>query len=160
MRNEEIPESELQLVKNVLTGQFARGLEDPRTIAQYALIRARYGVHKYYYKTYLERLNQVTTAEISEAANKYIDPERLQFFVVGNEREVAGSLTPFAHNKSIEFYDIHARPVVKDDSDASGVSAEEIIGQYLDAIGGKEKVEEIRSYRSEERRVGKEREIR
>lgn len=146
MRNEEIPESELQLVKNVLTGQFARGLEDPRTIAQYALNIARYGLPKDYYKTYLERLNQVTTAEIREAANKYIDPERLQIFVVGNEREVAGSLTPFAHNKSIEFYDIHARPVVKDDSDDSGVSAEEIIGQYLDAIGGKEKVEEIRSY--------------
>src|SRR5690625_5865269 len=81
MRNEEIPESELQLVKNVLTGQFARGLEDPRTIAQYALNIARYGLPKDYYKTYLERLNQVTTAEIREAANKYIDPERLQIFV-------------------------------------------------------------------------------
>lgn len=146
LRNEEIPESELELVKNVLTGQFARGLEDPRTIAQYALNIARYDLPKDYYKTYLERLNQVTTAEIKTAANKYIDPERLQIFVVGNEREVAGSLTKFAHNNSIEFYDIYAKPVVKDESDDDEVSAEEIIGQYLEAIGGKEKVEQIRSY--------------
>src|SRR5690625_8036397 len=102
MRNEEIPESELQLVKNVLTGQFARGLEDPRTIAQYALNIDRYGLPKDYYKTYLERLNQVTTAESREAANKYIDPERLQIFRVGNEREDAGTHKTISHSKSEE----------------------------------------------------------
>lgn len=146
LRTEEIPESELELVKNVLTGQFARGLEQPRTIAQYALNIARYGLPQDFYKTYLERLNKVTPEEIKAAANKYINPDRLQIFVVGNEREVAQNLTKFSGNQEIEFYDVKARRIEKKEGEEDEGSAEEIVGQYLRAIGGRDKIASVKSY--------------
>ena len=48
--------AELQLVKNSITGSFGRSLENPRTLANFALNTARYNLPKDYYSTYLTRL--------------------------------------------------------------------------------------------------------
>lgn len=147
IRSEEVGEKELTLVKNVLTGQFARGLEQPRTIAQYALNIARYNLPKDYYKTYLERLNAVTPEQIRAAANKYIRPDQMHFFIVGNEAEVASSLAGFDQDGTIDFYDEYANKIEKSqEEDAGDVSAEDVINHYLKAIGGRDAVENVKSF--------------
>ncbi len=152
IRNEPVSQEELELVKNVKTGQFARGLESPQTIAQYALNIARYDLPKDYYETYLERLEKITPEDIRMAAQKYLDPTKLDIIIVGNESAVAKNLLPFAKGGEIDFYDTKANKVDKsiDGSNAEetldGIDAQTIIEKYIDAVGGREKLSAVNSF--------------
>lgn len=150
LQNNPVDEDELQLVKNVITGQFARGLESPQTIAQYALNIARYDLPKDYYKTYLERLEKLTPADIQEAAQKYLDPERLHIIVVGNESAVAENLMAFDGDNQIDFYDTKAHKLDKtamDSEDDGAMDAETVIENYIEAVGGRSAIDNVKSFR-------------
>lgn len=153
LRQNPVDEEELELVKNVKTGQFARGLESPQTIAQYALNIARYDLPKDYYKTYLERLEKLSPADVQAAAQKYLDPSQLHIVVVGNESEVAENLLAFDGDNTIEFYDTKANKIEKSDepeseSDADeAVTAESVVENYLQALGGRSALENVKSFR-------------
>lgn len=151
LRNTPVPEDELELVKNVKTGQFARGLENPQTVAQYALNIARYGLPEDYYKTYLERLEKITPADVQQAARKYLDPNRMHIIIVGNESEVADKLLAFDGDQQIDFYDAKANKIEKMADDTGGeeegkVSAESVVERYIQALGGRDNVEAIQSF--------------
>ena len=152
IREEPVSEKELELVKNVQTGQFARGLENPQTIAQYALNIARYDLPKDYYETYLARLEKLTPEDIQQAAKKYIHPDRMQIIVVGNESSVAKKLLPFDKNNEIDFYDSKANKIIKDlaennvEGELGEVDAQAVIEQYMEAIGGRENVAAVQSF--------------
>ncbi len=104
IKDVKIEEAELQKVKNVLNGVFARSLERPETIARFALNTARYNLPKDYYDTYLERLSRVTTDDVMAMAKKYIKPENAHIVIIGNQDEVADKLVPFANSKKVNFY--------------------------------------------------------
>jgi zinc protease len=53
IRNERVPEDELQMAKNYMTGNFAINLEHPQTIATYAINIERYNLPHDYYQNYL-----------------------------------------------------------------------------------------------------------
>lgn len=152
LRDNPVPADELELVKNVKTGQFARGLESPQTIAQYALNIARYDLPSDYYKTYLERLEKLTPADIQQAAKKYLDPSRMHITIVGNESAVAKTLLPFDGNGEIDYYDTKANKLDKseqsmDDQSTGEMDAETVIDKYLEAIGGREVLAGVKSYK-------------
>lgn len=151
LRNNPVDEDELQLVKNVKTGQFARGLESPQTIAQYALNIARYDLPKDYYKTYLERLEKLSPSDIQATAQKYLDPSSLHIVVVGNESDVAEKLLAFDGDNTIDFYDTKANKIEKSDEPESetdeAVTAESVVEKYLEALGGRSVLENVKSYR-------------
>lgn len=151
LRNNPVDEDELQLVKNVKTGQFARGLESPQTIAQYALNIARYDLPKDYYKTYLERLEKLSPSDIQATAQKYLDPSSLHIVVVGNESDVAEKLLAFDGDNTIDFYDTKANKIEKSDEPESetdeAVTAESVVEKYLEALGGRSALENVKSYR-------------
>ena len=95
LQKEEVPADELNMVKNYMTGSFARALEDPATVARFTLNTARFGLPKDYYATYLEKLSAVTAKDIQEMAQKYLTIDRANIVVVGNKDEVAEKLLPF-----------------------------------------------------------------
>ncbi len=70
LRNEAVPADELSMVKNVMTGNFARSLEDPATVARYALNIARFNLPADYYANYLKNLSMVTAEDIKAMAAK------------------------------------------------------------------------------------------
>ena len=145
LRTEKVPEEELQLVKNVLTGQFSQSLEQPGTIANFTLNTVRYNLPANYYEKYLEKLQSITADEVLALANKYIQPEHAHILVVGNKDEVADRLKQFAPEGKINFYDTYGNPV-KDAKLAipAGVTAETIISDYLNAIGGTQKLSSLK----------------
>ena len=53
IRNEEIPMEELKGMQNFMTGNFARSLERPQTVANFAINTERYSLDKNY-KSYLQ----------------------------------------------------------------------------------------------------------
>jgi len=139
--NEPVEQEALTLVKNYLNGSFARSLENPRTIANFALNIERYNLPKDYYATYLEKLASVSVEDVSAMAKKYIHPENAWILVGGNKADVAPRLARFSEANEVLFYDAYGRPVetteVSVDAD---LTAEKVIEKYVEALGGKEKL--------------------
>ena len=96
MSTEKVDNEELQVVKNVIAGQFSQNLEEPGTVANFALTTARYKLPADYYEKYLEVLQAVTPEEVQAMAKKYINADRAHILVVGNRDDVADRLKQFA----------------------------------------------------------------
>jgi predicted Zn-dependent peptidase len=140
IRNEKVSEAELQKAKNYLSGSFIRGLENPGTVARYAINIARYNLPKDYYKNYLKNLNAVTIEDVQAMAKKYIKPNNANILIVGNAQEIVKNLAKFSISGKIDYYDIYGEmydPNLK--KVPEGVTSEQVINKFIDAIGGKEK---------------------
>ncbi len=145
LRNEPVEEESLQLTKNFLTGSFARSLESPRTMANFALNISRHNLPEDYYATYLERLNAVTVKDVQEMAQKYLKPDNAIIVVAGNKDEVAPNLVRFAASGEVEFFDAFGRPVVEAElaEVQEGLTAETVVEAYIEAIGGRKIMEKL-----------------
>ena len=145
LRSEKVGEDELQSMKNYLTGTFSRSLENPQTIANFAINIERYGLPKDYYKNYLKNLQAVTSDDIQQMAKKYIKPNNAYILVVGNADEIAEKLKSFSVSRKIDYYDIYGNeydPSVK--KIPEGITVESVIEKYINALGGKENMEKIK----------------
>ncbi len=146
MRTEKVSDEELILAKNVLSGEFARSMERPQTMANFALNIARFGLPADYYDTYLAKVQAVSADDVLKAAQKYLKPEQARIVVVGNKKEVAPLLGRFAASKKVDFYDSNGQKVEESSFKIpSNVSAESIINDYLEAIGGKNAIENLKT---------------
>jgi len=143
--NEPVDEASLELTKNFMTGSFARSLESPQTIARFARNVLQYDLPDDYYATYLERLEAVTVEDVQEMAARYLKPENAIIVVAGNQNEVAETLIPFSATGEVELYDAFGRPVVETELVAApeGYTAETVIERYIEAIGGRDRLEGI-----------------
>ncbi len=144
MRNTKVTDEELQSTKNYMTGSFARSLESPQTIANFAINIARYNLPQDYYKNYLKNLDSVTVDEVSSVAKKYIKPSNCYVLVVGNGDEIADGLKKFSLSGKVSYYDIYGNeydPSLK--KIPEGVTSETVLEKYITAIGGKENVEKV-----------------
>ncbi len=147
LKSEEIGDAEMNMVKNVMTGNFARSLEDPATVARFTLNTARFNLPADYYHTYLERLSKVTKQGVLAMAKKYLTPENAHILVVGNKDEVAKKLTPFVPNgQKINYFDVYGNPLDMDGlSIPTGVTAETVLADYLAALGKPEDLKALKS---------------
>lgn len=143
MRDEEVPQEELDFTINKVAGSFARSLESPQTIANFAMNTARYDLPDDYYQTYLQRLKEITVEDIQASAKKYIKPEQANIVIVGKGEEISDGLTEFGEviNYSKEGELIEAVDLSSISID--NISPEEIISNYIEAVGGNDKVRGI-----------------
>lgn len=141
--NEPVEEETLQLVKNFMNGSFARSLESPRTIANFALNIKRYNLPEDYYATYLEKLAAVSVSDVQSMAAKYLKPDNSIIVVAGNRDEVADNLKKFSATGQVELYDAFGRPVEGPRVVTGEITAENVIERYIAAIGGRQKVQAI-----------------
>ena len=143
MATGDITAEELEKAKMIITGRFARSLEDPRTVARFAINIALYGLPDDFYETYLQRVAALTVEEVNQAAQKYISPEKTYLVAVGSESALDEKLATFGE---IQHYDIYGQPESAD-SAAADVTAEEVINRYLEAMGGWEQLETVEALR-------------
>ncbi|MFN7118795.1 MAG: M16 family metallopeptidase, partial [Saprospiraceae bacterium] len=139
LQDEKVSDAELTQFKNIITGGFARSLEEPGTIAQFALNTARYKLPKDYYATYLQKLSSVSADDVMTMAKQFITPEKAYIIVVGDKNAVADKLKPFDANGEIDYYDNYGNKI-QVMSSAADMTAEKVIDRYVEAIGGKEKL--------------------
>ncbi|MDO8365267.1 MAG: insulinase family protein [Saprospiraceae bacterium] len=146
---EKVENEELQVVKNVMAGNFARSLEEPGTVATFALNTARYKLPADYYEKYLEVLQSVSAEEVQAMAQKYIRADRAYILVVGNKDEVAERVKQFSADGKINFYDAYGNPVKSANTTLpQGLTAEQVLEDYLNAIGGRAKINTIKDMQS------------
>jgi zinc protease len=138
---EPVTDEELASAKAYMTGSFARSLESPQTIANFALNINRYNLPADYYATYLQKLNAVTKEEIQAMAKKYIKPDHAHVVVVGKGSEIAGGLQQFG---AVTYYDMYGNSYVPNEADLpADLTAAKVLDNYLAAIGGEEKIRAI-----------------
>ncbi|MFL5765012.1 MAG: insulinase family protein [Bacteroidia bacterium] len=137
IRTEKVSQEELEGIKNYLTGNFAISLEDPATIARFAINTERYKLPKDYYANYLKNLAAVTSDDVYAMAQKYIRPENATILVVGNKEEVSPKLIRFSPSNKVEYYDNFGKPVAAVAKPVpAGITAKTVIADYVKAIGG------------------------
>ncbi|MFT7605784.1 MAG: zinc protease [Saprospiraceae bacterium] len=141
LRTETVPQDELDLVKNYLSGSFARSLENPQTVARFALNTIKYKLSSDYYANYLENLSNVSAADLKAMAQKYIKPDNAHFVVVGNKSEVADKLGKIG---KVNYYNNYGEEVEDALEIPDGTTAETVIEDYLNAIGGKAQLNMIK----------------
>jgi len=145
LRDEKISEEELKAAINFLSGSFARSLENPQTIANFALNIARYNLPKDYYKNYLKTLASVTVDDIQQMAKKYLKINNANIIVVGNAADVAENLKKFSMAGKINYYDMYGESYDPTSKKVSAdVTPEIVFDKFINAIGGKEKVRGIK----------------
>ena len=140
--NEPVSQEDLDLVKNVMAGQFGRSLEDPRTMARFALNTARYGLPANYYHDYLKNLSAVTVEDVQMMAKKYLKPDACHILVVGDKNEVADKLAQFGE---LHFYDTYGNPVKNEGSSVAALTLDKLMDRHTAAMGGEKAINGVKS---------------
>ena len=148
LRTELVKEEDLQLVLNAMTGSFSRSLEDPATVARFALNIQKYNLPEDYYETYLEKLNAVTAEDVKAMAQKYLTPDNALILAVGDVPNMKASLSKFAKDGNVEMYD-YTGNIVKSMPLPADLTAEKVIDKYIEAIGGAEALALVNNYSME-----------
>ena len=143
MTNAEFSDEDIRRVKKTWAGQFSRSLEDPATIAQFAYAIERHKLPKDYYSTFLQRLENVSRDEIIAASKKYFHPENAYILVV-TDRSMKAQLARLATDGQVTELDHYGKPVAEGAKISADVTPEKIINTYLQAIGGVEKLKNIK----------------
>ena len=148
---EPVTEMELKYAKSEYVGGFVMALEQPSTIARYALNIETEGLPKDFYKTYLERINAITVEDVQKAAQKYFHINNARVVVAGKGSEVLENLEKVPFNGRmvpVKYYDKYAKAVEKPNYDIAlpdGVNVQSVLDSYFEAIGGKAEVDKIQS---------------
>lgn len=143
MVNADFSDEDIRRVKKTWAGQFSRSLENPTTIAEFAYAIERYKLPKDYYSTFLQRLENVSRDEIIAASRKYFHPENAYILVV-TDRSMKPQLARLATDGKVTELDHYGQPVAEGAKVSADVTPEKIIRNYLKAIGGVEKLKNIK----------------
>lgn len=134
LRTELVSADELNGYKNYMAGTFALGLEDPKTLARYAINERKYNMPKDYYKNYLKNVEAVTAQDVMNAAKKYITPGVAHITVAGDKKQVVEKLKKFG---PVTVYDLYGNKI--DDKPVAlpaNMTATQIVQKHIQATGG------------------------
>ncbi len=145
--SEPVTEKELSDAKASISGAFGRSLESPQTIANFALNTAKYNLAKDYYNNYLRSIDAVTIADVQATAKKFIKPDNAYIVVVGKGADVADKLKRFGE---VSYYDVEGNNYVlsKTTPLPAGLTAEKVLANYIEAIGGSKKLLEVKGIKT------------
>jgi predicted Zn-dependent peptidase len=129
----EVTDEELSSIKALLAGNFARSLERPITVAQFALNIIKYNLPSDYYQTYLKRLDAITKADIQVAAKQYLTATGCNIIVVGNP-DILERLKKYDSDGSVEKLDALGQEVKE--MKKADISKEVLLEKYLTAVTG------------------------
>ena len=146
IKNELVDADQLKNAQAKYVGNFVMALENPATIARYALNIKTEDLPKDFYVNYLDKINAVTAEDVKRVANKYFKTENARIIIVAKGSDVLDNLEKTGI--PIKYYDKYANETEKPEFSKpipAGVTVQTIIDNYFNAIGGKEKVMSVKS---------------
>jgi len=146
IRYKKVSEEDLKNVKEEYIGGFVMDVQKPATVAGFALNMARYNLPKDFYETYLEKINAVTLDDIQNAAIKYFQGDKARIIITGKGIDVLKNLENTDY--VIKYFDKEGNPTEKPAMTLpipDGMTAEKVVNNYLNAIGGKDKVMAVKT---------------
>ena len=149
MRNTLVTDEEINSAKAKYTGNFVMSLEDPSTIAGIALNIITEDLPEDYYNSFLENINNVTKEDIQKASQNYFTPNKTRIFITGKGSEILDKVDNIEYNGkefSIRYFDKFGNEIQRPDySVSTDVSAEGIVSNYINSIGGRDRLEKVES---------------
>lgn len=150
IRKEQVTDKELANAKAKITGDFVLSLEQPSTIANFAMEIETEDLDDNFYEEYLEKIDEVTKEDVQRVAKKYFMVDNSRIVIAGKGSEVLENLEKMTYNGKnipINYYNRFGEKTEKPAEktvDAS-VTAETVFSKYIDAIGGQEAVNNVES---------------
>lgn len=146
IRNTKVSVEELKVAKADYVGSFVRNVEKPEIVARFALNIRTNKLPDNFYETYLEKINNVTVEDIQRVAQKYFSEDHARIVVVGKALEILPGLEKLPY--PINYFDTETKPASKPEMKKpipAGVTKKIVIDDYLNAIGGVEKIKSLKS---------------
>ena len=137
---------ELANAKAKLKGSFIMSLEQPATIARFAVSQKVNDLPADFYTNYLKSIDKVTAADVSNAVKATVLPNQSRIFIAGKASDISEGLEKLGY--PVKYYDTNANPVGKpivQKADAS-VTVASVVDKYITAIGGKANLAKVSSY--------------
>ena len=143
IRNTKVGDTELSRMKNYLAGGFARSLESPNTIANFALSIAVNQLPEDYYQKCLTNLAAVDAQKVQEVATALLNPAKMHIVIVGNAKQIAKGLEKYGPVKyfDIEGNEVAAPTEVKADASLTPTA---LMEKVIAAIGSKEALDNVK----------------
>ncbi|MCX6271982.1 MAG: pitrilysin family protein [Bacteroidetes bacterium] len=147
LMNEPVPQAELDMVKNYVSGTFALSLEKPETVATFAQNIERFGLPKDYYEKYLTNIAALTPEDIQQAAREYLKPGNCYIVVVGKAEEISKKLEVLTPGTRIRYFDVEGKeydPTQVLKPIPAGMTAQMVNEKYIEAVGGRKNLEKVK----------------
>lgn len=109
IRQERVGDEELELAKDAFLNSFVFSFSDPSQIVSRLMSLEFYGLPKDYLDRFRDRVLKITPEEISEVAQRYLNPDALVILVVGDEKSLGQPLTALGPTTRIEI-DLDSKP--------------------------------------------------
>ena len=146
IKTELVDADNLRNAKAKYVGNFVMGVEQPSTVARYALNIKTKDLSSDFYTTYLEKINAVTAEDVKRVANTYFKTENARIIVVGKGSDVIGNLEKTGI--PIKYFDKYANPTTKPEMTKpipEGVTKKTVFDNYVTAIGGASNVNSVKT---------------
>jgi predicted Zn-dependent peptidase len=108
IRDEDVPEKELDESRRAIVASFALSLEQPSTLLHAWLTVDYYKLPQDYWDQYPEEVAKVTPQVVQKTAREYIDLDHLQVICVGNGKQIKDVLKKYG---PLEVYDTNGKKI-------------------------------------------------
>ncbi|HYF02958.1 MAG TPA: pitrilysin family protein [Patescibacteria group bacterium] len=139
--NAEPPVKDLELIKKSEIGEYLLSFEQPEVLAMLLQSADFNGIPVERLKSYPNRLAAMNGSDMRRIAQQYLKPEQLSYIVVGNP-DVMESLRQFG---PVYEYNLDLVSASGAGLEKVNMNASEIFDRYVQAIGGKSKLNSVRS---------------
>lgn len=148
LRNELVDSTSLAAAKATLLTKdfrFRNFLSNSNRKANEALSIVRFKLPPDYYENDLQRINEMTAADVLEVAREYLLPGRAHIVVAGDQA-IAPSLARFAGDGKVHYYTREGKEIEAMDWELAteNITAEAVIERYLAAIGGRSRLAAVK----------------
>ncbi|HET6936668.1 MAG TPA: pitrilysin family protein [Candidatus Angelobacter sp.] len=108
LRDEKVPQSELDEAKRSIIASFALSLENLGGIVNRWMAVKYYGLPLDYWDKYPDEVAKLNADDVQRTARKYIDLDHLQLVVVGDAKQVREAVEKYG---SVQMFDADGKPI-------------------------------------------------
>ena len=95
IRDEKVPDDELDAARRSVVARFALSLESPQQLIGYAITRKAYNFPADYWDKYPAQIAAIKADDVQRVARKYINPATMQVVAVGDAGKIRSILEKY-----------------------------------------------------------------
>ena len=107
IRDERVPDSELDDARRAVVASFALSLENSNELLNFAEEQKLYGLPADYWDNYPAQISAVSAEEVQRVARKYVDPDNMQIVAVGDAKTIVPILEKYG---PVQLFDLQGKP--------------------------------------------------
>jgi zinc protease len=113
IRDEKVPDDELDAARRSVVARFALSLESPQQLIGYAITRKTYNFPADYWDKYPAQIASITADDVQRVAKKYINPATMQVVAVGDASKIKPVLEKYGSVELVDASGSSAAPTTK-----------------------------------------------